>query len=186
MQSQIERMSAALPDGITAGFFVSRSDVAVLARLLDDAGSTLRSDVATAHGFLARANIVIASMLQAGGGSVAPPAASGRMAPWQVRRVRAEVEERLHQALPIGELAASVRLSNSHFSRVFRSSFGCSPHAYILLRRIDRAKALISDGTIPLAQIALECGLADQAHLCRMFRRHVGCTPGAWRRQISV
>jgi AraC family transcriptional regulator len=186
MQSQTERMSAALPDGITAGFFVSRSDVAVLARLLDDAGSTLRSDVATAHGFLARANIVIASMLQAGGGSVAQPAASGGMAPWQVRRVRAEVEERLHQTLPIGELAASVRLSSSYFSRVFRTSFGCSPHAYILVRRIDRAKALISDGTIPLAQIAVECGLADQAHLCRMFRRHVGCTPGAWRRQISV
>ena len=79
-----------------------------------------------------------------------------------------------------------VRLSSSYFSRAFKVSFGCSPHSYILRRRIERAKFLMQGGDEPLAQVALECGLSDQAHLSRIFRRYVGCTPSRWRRTARL
>jgi AraC-like DNA-binding protein len=173
-------------DGLLASQFVARSDVAALARLLNDLSTTLNLDPATAGGVLARANVMVASILQAGTDPKQQETAEGRMAPWQARRVRAQIEQNLNVTLPVRQLAEAVRLSKSHFSRTFRATFGCSPHAYILQRRIERAKALIRDTAEPLVQIALECGLTDQAHLSRIFRRHVGCTPSTWRRNARA
>jgi AraC-like DNA-binding protein len=81
-------------------------------------------------------------------------------------------------------LAAVARLSVSHFSRAFRVSFGQPPHGYVMSRRIEKAKRLIlSNEPMSLAQVALSCGLSDQAHLSRMFRNLVGESPTAWRRR---
>ncbi len=80
------------------------------------------------------------------------------------------------------ELATLVRLSPAHFSRAFRNSFGCSPLEYVTRRRMERAQGLMLSTDTPLSQIALDCGLADQAHFSRLFRRVVGETPRAWRR----
>jgi AraC-like DNA-binding protein len=182
VQEAIQSAPSVIPDGVIAGLFISRSDVAAVARLLDDAGTTLCMDPAIAGGFLARASTMIASMLHASGQRPTPEPRPGGMAPWQVRRIQAQIDERLHDTLHVKQLAESVRLSTSYFARAFKISFGCSPYAYILQRRIDRAKALISGTATPLVQVSLECGLADQSHLSRMFRRHVGCTPSTWRR----
>jgi len=182
MREGTQSAPAVIPDGVIAGLFMSRSDVAAVARLLDVAGTTLCLDPAIAGGLLARASTMIASMLQASGKRPTPELKTGGMAPWQVLRVQTQIDERLHEPLRVNQLAESVRLSTSYFTRAFKISFGCSLHAYILLRRIDRAKALISGTATTLAQVCLECGLADQAHLSRIFRRHVGCTPSDWRR----
>lgn len=186
MQTRIKSTPAAMPDGRATSVFVAKSDVTALARLLDHAGTTLHVNPAGAGGFLARANVMLASMLEASAERPKYEPAEGGMAPWQMRRVQAEIEANLHEALPVRQLAACTRLSCSHFSRTFKLTFGCSPHAYIMQRRIERAKALIRDNTGPLAQVALACGLADQAHLSRIFRRHVGCTPSRWRREARV
>lgn len=106
----------------------------------------------------------------------------GSLAPWQVRRVTAHVEANLARPQRSGELAALVRLSPAHFSRTFRSTFGCSPLEYVTRRRMERAQGLMLSTDLPLAQIALDCGLADQAHFSRLFRRIVGECPRAWRR----
>lgn len=104
------------------------------------------------------------------------------LAPWQRARITSYVDANLAKRLSTAELAALVRLSTSHFRRAFKADQRCSPHEYVIQCRIARAKTLMLETEISLAQIALECGLADQAHLSRLFRRRVGISPSAWRR----
>jgi AraC family transcriptional regulator len=106
----------------------------------------------------------------------------GGLAPWQIRKITAHIESNLGRSLRSGDLATLLRLSPAHFSRTFRNSFGCSPLEYVMRRRIEHAQGLMLSTGVPLAQIALDCGLADQAHFSRLFRRVVGESPRAWRR----
>jgi AraC-like DNA-binding protein len=84
--------------------------------------------------------------------------------------------------MDIDDLANLVALSRSHFSRAFKRSVGLPPMEYVVVRRVERAKAIISGAREPLAEVALACGFADQAHLNRRFRDIVGVSPGRWRR----
>jgi AraC family transcriptional regulator len=106
----------------------------------------------------------------------------GGLAPWQIRRLNALVESHLAETIRCTDLAAAVRLSISHFTRMFAYSFGVSPHAYIVERRIAHAKYLIETADTPLCEIALACGFANQSHFSRAFRRVSGQTPNSWRR----
>jgi AraC family transcriptional regulator len=106
----------------------------------------------------------------------------GGLAPWRIRRVTVHIETNLDSAVRTKDLAALVELSAFHFCRAFRDSFGDSPHAYVTRRRIERAQGLMLTTNNSLSQIAMDCGLADQAHFNRLFRRFVGESPGAWRR----
>jgi AraC-like DNA-binding protein len=114
--------------------------------------------------------------------SAAPPTLSGGLAPWMVRKVSIHIETHLHSSISSADLAALAKQSVYHFCRVFRQSFDESPHRYVMRRRIERAQGLMLQTDLPLAQIAIECGMADQAHLSRSFRRFVGECPRAWRR----
>ncbi len=107
---------------------------------------------------------------------------------WQGDQVLAHIEEHLDRSLPAVELAALIGLSSSHFCRAFKVRFGLPPHAYVLQRRIAHAKSLmLAREDFSLAEIALSCGLSDQSHLSRVFRRIVGDTPKAWRtRQLNL
>ena len=106
------------------------------------------------------------------------------LATWQTERVLAYIEARLDMPLRAAELATVTRLSLSHFSRCFKVTVGQAPHEYVLRRRVERAKRLmLSDDAVSLAEIALRCGLSDQAHLSRVFRRFVAESPGAWQRR---
>ena len=113
---------------------------------------------------------------------VAPNCAVGGLAPWQMLRVRTLIEAQLAERLSVRDLAAVTRLSSSHFARSFKRSFGDSPQVYINRRRIVRAKALMMQTDESLTGIAMACGLADQAHFCRLFRRFEGQSPSGWRR----
>jgi AraC family transcriptional regulator len=106
----------------------------------------------------------------------------GGLATWQARRTLAYVEANLASKMDIDGLANVVALSRSHFSRAFKHSVGLSPMEYVVVRRVERAKAMISATKEPLAEVALACGFADQAHLNRRFRDIVGISPGRWRR----
>jgi len=106
----------------------------------------------------------------------------GGLATWQARRTLAYVEANLASKMDIDGLANVVALSRSHFSRAFKRSLGFSPMEYVVVRRVERAKAMISGTREPLAEVALACGFADQAHLNRRFRDIVGVSPGRWRR----
>jgi AraC family transcriptional regulator len=107
----------------------------------------------------------------------------GGLAPWQILRTEALVERRMEERLTTAELATAVRLSAGYFARAFKRSFGVSPHLYLMKRRVARAKHLMTTTSRPLSEIALSCGLSDQAHLSRIFRQHEGETPNRWRRR---
>jgi transcriptional regulator GlxA family with amidase domain len=109
----------------------------------------------------------------------------GGLAPWQQKRVAAYVEANIASNIRIPDLAHVVHSSTGHFFRAFRASFGESPLAYVMRRRIQHSQKLMVGSRAPLCQIALECGMCDQAHFTRVFRRIVGVNPGLWRRQAG-
>jgi AraC family transcriptional regulator len=107
----------------------------------------------------------------------------GGLAPWQAKHVKRYIEDKLDSTIRASDLAGLVRLSTSYFFRAFRKTFGDTPVDYITKRRMLRAQELISKSRISLSQVALECGMCDQAHFSRTFRRIVGISPTVWRRQ---
>jgi AraC family transcriptional regulator len=110
------------------------------------------------------------------------PAPRGGLAPWMVRKVSTHIETHLGSVISSADLARVAKQSVYHFCRAFRESFDESPHKYVMRRRIERAQGLMLQTNLPLAQIAIDCGLADQAHFNKSFRRIAGQSPGAWRR----
>jgi AraC-like DNA-binding protein len=106
-----------------------------------------------------------------------------RLAPWLARRLRAYIDANLANSIRIADLAAITGLSVSYFFRAFKGSFGMPPHAYIVRRRLERGQSMLLSTNDPICQIALACGLSDQAHFSRLFHREIGQPPGVWRRQ---
>jgi AraC family transcriptional regulator len=106
----------------------------------------------------------------------------GGLAAWQVNRALEYVEGNLGSKMTIREIANCAALSTSHFSRAFKRSLGCSPMTYVAVRRVERAKLMMTSTRERLGTIALACGFADQAHFSRQFRRAVGVSPALWRR----
>jgi AraC family transcriptional regulator len=113
---------------------------------------------------------------------VRPP--HGGLAPWQVRRAMEILGANL-DGVPLKELAQECGLSVSHFSRAFRRTVGVAPHNWLLMRRIEVAKQKLRRSQLPLSDVALACGFADQSHMTRVFTRMVGTSPGTWRRAID-
>jgi AraC-like DNA-binding protein len=107
----------------------------------------------------------------------------GGLAHWQVKLALEYIDANLGSKLRRDEIAKLVGCSTSHFSRAFKVSRGFSPGAYIVMTRVNRAKRMIDTTREPMCQIAVDCGFADQAHLCRSFRRWVGVSPATWRRE---
>ena len=79
----------------------------------------------------------------------------------------------------LATLAAAAGLSRYQFLRAFTRMTGLPPHAYLLQRRVQRARRLVRDG-LPLAEAAAASGFADQSHMTRCFARSFGLTPGAF------
>jgi AraC-like DNA-binding protein len=82
----------------------------------------------------------------------------------------------------ITEVAGVCGLSTTYFAKAFKQATGAPPHAWLVMRRIERAKRLLSESTLEIAEIALACGFVDQSHLSRTFVKRERCSPGKWRR----
>ena len=104
---------------------------------------------------------------------------------WQVKRVESYIDSNMCGRLRVPDLARIVALSPSHFCRIFKATFNLTVHCYVMQRRIESAKRQMLDTSDNLCSIALSCGMSDQAHLTRCFRKFVGMTPSAWRREQS-
>ena len=111
--------------------------------------------------------------------------ASGGLAPWQVKRACERLNSDLGGKLSLQQIAAEFDLSVSHFSRAFRISTGLPPHQWLLQQRLKAAKQLMTVRELPLAEIALSAGFANQSHFTRVFSAVVGVSPGAWRRETQ-
>jgi AraC family transcriptional regulator len=110
-----------------------------------------------------------------------PSRVPGALAPRTLQRLLAFIETNVGQAITVAELATITGFSIAHFSRRFARSVGTAPARYVHLRRIDRGKQLLTHSVFSLAEIALACGFADQAHFTRSFHIAVGMTPRAYR-----
>jgi len=108
----------------------------------------------------------------------------GGLSPWQERRAKELFAGDLSGATSLQEVAAACGLSVSHFSRAFSKSTGVAPHGWLLLARVESAKVMLRKRDMPLTMIAHSCGFADRSHLTRVFKRHVGLSPGAWRKMV--
>jgi transcriptional regulator GlxA family with amidase domain len=98
-----------------------------------------------------------------------------------MRKVISHVEAHLSRRIHVKELAGLVGLSASHFCRAFKCAFGASPRDYVMRRRIEVAQGLMLTTAEPFCSIAMSCGMCDQQHFTRSFRRIVGETPSMWR-----
>ena len=95
----------------------------------------------------------------------------------QLERVTDHVEANLHEDLSVGELATAIYMSPSHFAHAFTVTTGFAPHHYVLERRIERAKSLLSASRLSVAEIARRVGFSTHAHFSTTFRRMTCRTP---------
>ncbi len=153
-------------------------NLSVLAARLIEAASLARAgDCENAH-----THITHAIALLQGRPLARRQSARGGLLAWQARVVTEHIDANFGRRIPIGELAALLHLSQSYFHRAFKLTFGVGPHSYVVRRRIEMAQGFMLTTRAPLTEIALRCGLSDQSHFSRSFRRIVGVSPLAWRR----
>jgi AraC family transcriptional regulator len=177
MEGRLERTQAVSSLGATR----SREWMHRVIALLESAVGQLHGQEQLAQGALLEA----ASLLRQ---QVHPPAAAvvsdgrERLLGWQARKVREYIDSHIAGPIPVSDLCALVQRSEAHFSRSFKRSFGESPHSFVVRRRVELAAQYMLTTDASLSDIALRCGFADQAHLCKHFRQAAGQTPAAWRR----
>jgi AraC family transcriptional regulator len=105
----------------------------------------------------------------------------GGLAPHLRRQLVEFIEFNLAEPLSLGQLAGLCALSEYHFARMFRESFGLPPHQYLLARRLNHARQLLRTTHKAFGEIALECGFASASHFSNRFKQAMGATAGEYR-----
>lgn len=103
----------------------------------------------------------------------------------RLKRIDEIVEAGLDGELTVQDLADNLGLSAGFFSRAFKAATGRSPHAYIVDRRVARARAELASGAEDLSAVALAAGFSSHAHLTTMFRQRLGVSPSVLRRSLA-
>jgi AraC family transcriptional regulator len=114
--------------------------------------------------------------------SVASAKYRGGLARGRLRQLVEYIDQHLDQDVSLQQLAALAQMSNSHLAHVFKQSTGLAPHQFVLRQRIEKAKQLLLEDRLSLAEISLTLGFASQAHFTTIFRKFVGFTPMAYRK----
>ncbi|MGN6104229.1 MAG: helix-turn-helix domain-containing protein [Kofleriaceae bacterium] len=114
--------------------------------------------------------------------SAGPPALDAE----RLQRAIRFIQEHLDDAIAVVDIARAVDLSPYHFSRAFKQSTGEPPHRYLLRQRLERARALVLDSAMPLAEVAAAVGFYDQSHFGHHFKRRFGATPREARERKNV
>jgi AraC family transcriptional regulator len=120
-----------------------------------------------------------------GGVARSAPQFRGGLSALQMRRATELLEAHLDGNIALRQVAEACELSVSHFARAFKETFRRPPYKWLTERRVDRARDLMTNSRLPLADIAAQCGFADQSALNRFFKRIHGITPGIWRRRTT-
>lgn len=106
----------------------------------------------------------------------------GPLLPWQARKLREYIDTHISDPISVTDLGALVGVGEWYFASSFRQTFGITPRAFLVRRRLELAAQHMLQTDAPLSDIALECGFTDQAHFGNRFREATGLTPAAWRR----
>ena len=158
----------------------SREWVDHLITLLDTAASQLPHERAARH-FILEATSLLRKRVDSDASREAPDG-RGRLLAWQARKVRDHIDAHITGPVLVADLSALIQRSEAHFSRSFKRTFGETPHAFVIRRRVELAAQSMLKSNASLSDIALQCGFTDQAHLCKHFRQSTGQPPAAWRR----
>jgi AraC family transcriptional regulator len=113
-----------------------------------------------------------------------PRRVSGGLSKRRLQRVTDYICEHLADDLTLAELADVADASPSHFKLLFKRSVGLPVHQYVLRTRVECATRLLLRGNVPLSEVALQAGFANQSHMALCVRRATGLTPSALRRAI--
>lgn len=117
---------------------------------------------------------------------VASPAKAGKaraLSDGQLRLAKTLLAANAGRELRLTDVAKACGLSRQYFTMAFKASTGVTPHRWLQQYRIEAAKRLLCEGALPIADIAISCGFADQSHFTRVFAASVGASPAAWRRE---
>ena len=99
----------------------------------------------------------------------------------RMRRLMRFIDHNLGERLTLVELAAVLQLSPYHFAHIFKRATGLAPHQYLIERRLARAKHFLETTDLPIAEVALAVGCANQSHFSALFNRATGMTPLTYR-----
>jgi AraC family transcriptional regulator len=102
----------------------------------------------------------------------------------KLKQLKDYIEDHLAEELALASLAALIPMSQFHFARAFKAAVGESPHRYILQRRIERAKILLSATRLSVAEVSYQTGFSNQSHLTAQFRKAIGVTPKQFRENV--
>jgi AraC family transcriptional regulator len=103
----------------------------------------------------------------------------------QLTRIHEFVEAHLEDDIRVADLAKASGICTTRLKSAFQISTGTTPYRYVLSRRIGRARELLADTRLSLAEIALRSGFCNQEHLTRVFRGIIGQSPGRYRRAVE-
>ena len=161
---------------------------AAVPSLIDAAVAAFDADRDTSRRYLLRASALLrvkcGACAHAEGARLSE--SRGGLLQWQLNRVVDYIETHLAEKMKVADLADLIDVSVGQMIRAFKVSVGVPPFHYIARRRVELACTMMSTTREPLSQIAIACGLCDQAHLCKVFRRMIGMSPSTWRRTMPA
>jgi len=108
----------------------------------------------------------------------------GGLPKYRLRRILDYIGDNLADDLSLSELAAVAGMSPHYFAQLFRDSMGHSPHRYVLLQRIERAKEGLRDASRSIIDVGSKAGFENPSHFARVFRQFVGTTPSKYRSEV--
>ena len=130
------------------------------------------------------AEVLTFDLYRIASGATRRAAEGSGLSPNQVRLVTEYMESHLNEKTTISELAGLVDLTRFHFIRSFKQAAGMPPHQFMIRLRVDRAKEMLAEGGRSIAEVASQTGFGSPIQLTRAFRRVVGTTPSAFRRDF--
>lgn len=128
-------------------------------------------------------SLIRSFLLAVGSRHSIPTKQAGGITPFQIARLSRWVEANLSDKLNVEAMARMLGLSAGHFSRAFKRSTGTTPWDFVIGIRASAAHRMLEQGDRP-ADVAVQCGFFDQAHLSRVLKSHYGMTPACIRRKI--
>lgn len=105
--------------------------------------------------------------------------------PVQRTRLHEFVEERMAAGFTVADIAAEMKLTPDYFSRLFRSTYGLSPRAWLKRERLGRARLQLSETVLSVKEIAAGLGYGNSRFLCREFKKQYHLTPTEYRSRLS-
>ncbi len=102
--------------------------------------------------------------------------------PFVLKQTINYIDENITEKIKISDLARQTKWESQHFNRLFAKYLGVTPYKYIMDKKIDKAKILITETNIPITQISFELGIKSHSNFCSIFKKHTGKTPENFRK----